>query len=43
MDDERPMMKGTSVEGKTTRSRKGIKGTFFMISVLSLAGMFLLQ
>jgi hypothetical protein len=40
IEEERPMMKGTKVEGKITRSRKGINGTFFMISVLSLVGMF---
>jgi hypothetical protein len=43
IEDERPMIKGTNVEGKITRSRKGIKGTFFMISVLSFVGMRLLQ
>jgi len=32
IDEARPMMKGTKVEGKTTTSLKGIKEIFFKIS-----------
>ncbi len=36
IEEERPMIKGTNVEGKTTRSLKGIIGIFLMISDWSL-------
>jgi hypothetical protein len=32
MDEPRPMMKGTKVDGKTTTSLKGIKAIFFKTS-----------
>jgi len=32
MDEARPTMNGTKVDGKTTKSLSGINGTFWMFS-----------
>jgi hypothetical protein len=43
IEEGRPMIKGTSVEGKTTSSLNGIKGTLKIISELLVFSMLILR